>query len=180
MICKSIFGLLAVTALALGCSSAQASTLVSAADPTVLDSQSVLMQQSGASTTPLVIPGAGELFVTLTDLKFPTSFASLQYAVSDAGDTMIPLTSAGTMMTLDLTAPTTLYANVFSTIGTTPGLYNLTATFVSNTSTVSLPGSAVSMAGGGLLLLLLGLCTDSFAQARRRVDEHATVTTPMA
>ncbi len=180
MTCKAILGLLAAFTLALGYTEARASVLPAPADTSVLASQSELLQQSGAEAMTLSIPDAGELFVTLTDLKFPTSFASLDYAVSDAAGALIPLTSAGTLMTLDLTGPTTLYADVFATVGGSAGLYNLTATFVSDTSTVALPGSVVSMAGGILLLLLLFLCADSFALAHRVTDQHATVTTDMA
>jgi hypothetical protein len=177
---KVLFGLLATFALALPYSGVQASMLSSTADTSVLASQSLLIEQSGANTTALSIPGAGELFVTLTDLNFPAPFASLQYALSDAAGTMVPLTNAGTVISLDLTGPTMPYANVFETLGGTDGLYNLTASFLSNSSTVTLPSSVVSMAGGGLLLLLLSLCADSFAQAHRRNEQHAPVTTSVA
>jgi hypothetical protein len=121
---------------------------------TVLASDSVLLQQSSAETTSLAIPGPGELFVTLTDLQFPTSFSSLQYAVSSTAGALVSPTSAGTTTTLDLTAPATLYANVFATVGPGgAGLYNLTATFV---SAVPLPGSLGLLAGGALLLGLRG------------------------
>jgi hypothetical protein len=137
--------------------SAQASSESGSAigNVTVLASESVLLQESGATTTSLAIPGAGELFVTLTDLQFPTSFSSLQYAVSNAIDTLVAPTNAGTTTTLDLTAPTTLYANVFATVGQGgAGLYNLTATFV---SAVPLPDSIGLLASGGLLIGLLVL-----------------------
>lgn len=172
--------LLVTFALALGGTGARASVLASTADASVLASQSLLIEQSGANTTVLNIPGAGELFVTLTDLEFPTSFASLQYAVSNAAGAMVPLTNAGTLTTLNLTGPTTLYAEVFDTLGGTDGLYNLTASFLSNSATVALPGSAVSMAGGGVLLLLLSLCADRLAHAHCGKEQHAPVTTPMA
>jgi hypothetical protein len=137
-------------------SSVQASNQAGApsGNVSVLASESVLLQESGATTTSLAIPGPGELFVSLTDLQFPTSFSSLQYAVSAAVGTPGALTAAGTMTTLDLTAPTTLYANVFATVGASgAGLYNLTATFV---SAVPLPGSFGLFASGALLLGLRG------------------------
>ena len=84
MSCKTMFGLLVTFVLASGFTSAQASALSSNADTFVLASQSLLVQQSGANTTALSIPGAGELFVTLTDLQFPTSFASLQFEIGRA------------------------------------------------------------------------------------------------
>jgi hypothetical protein len=121
----------------------------------VLASESVLLQESGAMTTSLAIPGPGELFVTLTDLQFPTSFSSLQYAVSNAIDTLVAPTNAGTTTTLDLTAPTTLYANVFATVGQGgAGLYNLTATFV---SAVPLPDSIGLLVSGAFLIGLLAM-----------------------
>jgi hypothetical protein len=179
MSARAIWTLLSALALAVANAGAQASQLVSNSDTSVLASQSLLLQQSGANATTLAIPGAGELFVTLSDLKFPTSFASLEYAVTDADGTLIPLTNAGTEMTLDLTAPTTLYADVFATLGGNVGLYNFTATFVSS-APVPLPDSALSFAGGAVLLVLVALCADCFAQRRDRAHQHAFVTTPMA
>lgn len=120
----------------------------------VLTSSSVLMEESGTNTTALVAPGPGELFVTVTDLQFPTSFASLQYGITDASGTILPLTAGNTTTTINLTAPDTLYANVFATVGSGgAGLFNLTATFV---SAVPLPASLGLFAGGGLLLALGG------------------------
>src|SRR6202020_1895584 len=62
----------------------------------VLASESILLQESGATTTSLAIPGPGDLFVTLTDLQFPTSFSSLQYGVSTATGTLVAPVGAGT------------------------------------------------------------------------------------
>jgi hypothetical protein len=155
--CKSILLVLTVAALALGHgSNVHASNEIGAAsgNVSVLASESVLLQESGAMTTSLAIPGPGELFVTLTDLQFPTSFSKLNYAVSAAVGPPLAQTDAGMMTTLDLTAPTTLYANVFATVGASgAGLYNLTATFV---SAVPLPGSLGLFASVALLLGLRG------------------------
>jgi hypothetical protein len=148
---RVILGLVAV--LCLVCHPA-----ISRASPmdgvSVLASDSVLLTQSGANSTPLAIPGAGELFVSVTDLQFPTSFSALNYAVANASGTVVPMTAAGKVSTLNLTAPTTLYANVFATLGGGAGLYNLTATFVSATA-VPLPGSLGCLAGAAALLMLL-------------------------
>ena len=156
MNCKGL--LLAVTFVALAWahgSCALASNQIGSAsgNVSVLASESVLLQGSNATTTSLAISGPGQLFVTLTDLQFPTPFSPLQYAVSSVvgNPTLI---NAGTMTTLDLTVPTTLYVNVFATVGASgAGLYNLTATFV---SAVPLPGSLGLLAGGSLLLGLRG------------------------
>jgi hypothetical protein len=156
---KGLLLALIVPILAWGfASSARASSEAGAptGNVSVLVSESVLLQESGGTTATLAIPGPGELFVTLTDLQFPTSFASLQYAVSSSGTTGA-LTSAGTTTTLDLTAPTTLYANVFATVGASgAGLYNLTATFFGTGAPVPLPGTLGLFASGGLLLTLWG------------------------
>jgi hypothetical protein len=154
---KATFVSLTLTALAWAYGdTAQASNQagIPSGNVTVLSSESVLLEQSSAETTSLAISGPGELFITLTDLQFPTSFSSLQYAVSTAAGTLVAPTNAGTTTTLDLTAPATLYANVFATVGPVgAGLYNLTATFVSG---VPLPGSLGLFAGGALLLGLRG------------------------
>jgi hypothetical protein len=155
---KSIFLLLAVSLLASGYGgSARASNEdgTPTGNVTVLASESVLLQESGAMTTSLAIPGAGDLFVTLTDLQFPTSFSSLEYAVAGTVGTLVAPTGAGTVTPpLQLTVPTTLYVNVFATVAQgSAGLYNLTATFV---SAVPLPGSLGLFAGGALLVCLRG------------------------
>jgi hypothetical protein len=123
--------------------------------PLVLASESVLLQESGAMTTSLSIPGPGKLFVTLTDLQFPTSFSSLEYFVSNSSGPLVGPVSAGSQMppTLDLTAPTTLYVNVFAAVtGNSAGLFNLTATFY---SAVPLPGSIGLFATAAALIGLL-------------------------
>jgi hypothetical protein len=136
--------------------SARASLLPGAANASVLTSQSLLVQQSVANTTSLNITGAGQLFVTLTDLGFVSPFSSLTYALASATASMTPMTAAGTTITLAVTGPTTLYADVFATPGGAAGLFNLTATFLPSAAAVPLP-SGISMLGGYLLLSLLGL-----------------------
>jgi hypothetical protein len=130
----------------------------------------MLVQQSGAVSTPLVIPGAGELFVTLTDMDFPTAFSQLQYAITSATGSMTSLVNAGVQTELDLTSAATLYANVFATLGGSAGLYNLTATFIPGgaSGAVPLPASGALLAVGCLLALLLGL-------RRNRPDQAAIV-----
>jgi hypothetical protein len=162
--CKSILLVLSVAALAWAHGSgAHAANEIGAAsgNVSVLASESVLLQESAAMTTSLAIPGPGELFVTLTDLQFPTSFNTLTYAVSATAGPPLASAAAGTMSSLDLTAPMTLYANVFATVGTGgAGLYNLTATFV---SAVPLPGSLGLFAGAALLLGLRGRRRPAFS-----------------
>jgi hypothetical protein len=123
--------------------------------PTVLYSQSSLVTGSAPSVTTLNVPGPGELFLTLTDLSFPAPFASLKFALTDTESALVGLAPPGTL-TLDLTKPTQLYAEVFDTaaVGPDMGLYNLTATFLSS-SPVPLPATGLLL-GGGLLVLLLG------------------------
>jgi hypothetical protein len=172
----------AAVALALSLSVAEASALPVSADTTssVLASQSLLVQGSAVTNTTLKAPGAGELFLTLTDLQFPTSFASLQFALTDASSTLVGMRNSGTM-SIDLTAPMTVYADVFATTQGGFGLYNLSATFVSS-SAVPLPGGAVSLASGCMLLLWFWLSAERLAPraARRSGSTQATVTTPVA
>jgi hypothetical protein len=175
---KAVLWLSGVLAAAGSISGAQASTLGASGDstPVVLAYLTELEQGSQPSVTPLDVPSAGELSVTLTDMQFPSPFASLQFALADANSMLTMLSNAGTT-TLDLTAPITLYADVFATSQTGgSGLYNLTAAFVPSSS-VPLPPSAASLAGG-LLVLLLGLC--NIALSRGRGPTQATVTTPVA
>ena len=153
---------LTLSVLACTCGSNAHASNETGATATVLASQSVLLQESGSTSTELVVPGPGTLIVSVTDLQFPTSFSTLAYAVSDSIGTVLPLTtvtgpnstSTSSTSTFKMTAPDTLYANVFATVGAGgAGLFNLTATFVSG---VPLPGSLGLFAGGGLLLILVG------------------------
>lgn len=184
---KTMLCLIGALALAGGLSSANAAILGADSGDTasVLYSNSQMVQGAAANVATLTTPGAGELFLTLTDLDFPTSFASLQFALTDASAVLgSGLVDAGTVLTLDLTQPTTLYADVFAlTKGQAGvGLYNLTATFL-DSSPVPLPATGLLLAGG-LLLLLLGLYSDRLAQmlvrARERLDVQAPVTASMA
>lgn len=164
-----LLGALAVVPLA------QSATLTSgpASAASVLYSDSQLVQGSEASVAALQIPSAGNLFLSLTDLRFPDPFASLQFDLTGTQNALVGLSPSGTTLTLGLTGPATLYANVFATAQgpLDIGLYNLTATFLT-TAPVSLPASGALLAGiTSLALLLDGLL-------RRR--EQATVTTAMA
>jgi hypothetical protein len=149
-VCAGLAGLL-------GNPAAQASPLTADADAatSVLVSQLHLVQGDAAIETTLTAPSAGVLSVSLTDLQFPTSFASLQFALTDATSTVVGLRDAGTM-SIDLTAPTTLYADVFAASAAGYGLFNLSASF-EGSSPVPLPGGAVSLASGCLLLLWFSL-----------------------
>jgi hypothetical protein len=141
----------------------------------VLADQTLFVTGSQATATPLNAPGAGELSVTLTDMDFPSPFASLQFALADTGSSLTATSNASTM-SLDLTAPITVYADVFASSQAGGGLYNLTATFTP-TSAVPLPPSAASLAAG-LLVMLLTLGNVQLPHGRK--STQATVTTSMA
>jgi hypothetical protein len=131
---------------------AKASTLP---DATVLYSDSPMVQGSADTLTTLSVPGAGELFLTLTDLDFPSPFSSLKFSLTDTAGALVGFADPGTL-TLDLTKPTTLYADVIATTqaGTEAGLYNLTATFL-DASPVPLPASGLLLGGGIALALFI-------------------------
>lgn len=155
---SSSIALVATLALFGGLGSANASTLPSdpsVGTPTVLYSQSSLVQGESASVTTLDVPGAGELFLTLTDLDFMNTFSSLDFSLSSSQTDLVGLADAGTLH-LNTTGPTTLYADVFANLPTASddGLYNLTATFLSSADAapVPLPGAGVMLAGALMLL----------------------------
>ena len=158
-------------ALILAMQAAHASTMTSAPTYTasLIFDASVLVQGDSATVDPLQIPGAGELFLTLTDLDFPSPFAALSLSIADAaGGSLATSAGAGTL-TLEVSGPMTLYADVFTTPqgSTDLGLYNISATFVSATP-VRLPASGLLLAaivGPGALLL---------RAARRRADNCNT------
>jgi hypothetical protein len=134
----------------------------------VLTSDSEAVQQSGADMLTFSTPGAGEVFVTVTDLitaadaGFFAPFASLQYGLTDAEGLDTGMINAGVTTSLTVGGATTIDANVFDLLGGHPGLFNLTATFVPASLTVPLPASGVSIIGGGLMLL--------FGARRRRAS----------
>lgn len=134
---------------------ARASTLPG---PTVLYSNSWLTSGNSAESTALQVPAAGELFVTLTDLAFPDSYTSLDLSLTDGTSTLESLPNPGEL-TLDLTQPSTLYADVFGEV-TGEGLYNLTATFLPS-APVPLPASCWLLASA-----LMGLVWCAQRRAR--------------
>jgi hypothetical protein len=152
MTCKALICSLAVGLMALRFADVHASSV-----EVVLTSQSFLVQQSGADMIFFASPGAGELFVTLTDLDFPAPFTSLQYGLDDAAGLKTGMSNAGVETTETLSGATTFEADIFSVLGSnaSAGLYNFTATFLpAGAATVPLPASGISMIGG--LMLLLG------------------------
>jgi hypothetical protein len=139
-------------------------------DASVLYSAPQMVQGTQAYGTPLQIPGAGELTLTLSDLQFPKAFAALTFTVSDAQMALTGPTGAGTL-SLNLTGPATLYADVFATAAQSAsdsGLYSLTATFLGQSpAPVPLPASGALFAGALLAAALaLGWSAPATVTAR--------------
>jgi hypothetical protein len=172
---KAILSLIAV--FGLGWQSGQAATLTSTSSASVLYSGAQLVQGSLAGVTALSIPSAGELFVSLTDLQFPDPFSSLKFDLSDTQSTKTAMSNPGTL-TLNLTGPATLYANVFAKAGGSSnlGLYNLTATFM---GTANPAGAPVPLPATGALLAAVTTLAALFELVGRR-RARTTVTTAVA
>lgn len=146
--------LMAAMSLVAGVSAAHASTLGPDDDSTtVLYSQSSLVQGNASSVTTLDVPSSGELFLTLTDLDYPSTFSALNFSLSSSQTDLVGLAQPGTL-TLNVPGPMTLYADVFATsqASSNLGLYNLTATFLS-AAPVPLPAGGLLL-GSGLVLLM--------------------------
>lgn len=108
------------------------------------------------STTPINVPGPGELYVTLTDQNSP-SFASLQFALTDSDTTLVPLADAGVVESIDLSQAQVAQGISVNISGATQdgyGLYSLEATLVPQAS-VPLPPPAWVLLSS--LVCLLGL-----------------------
>lgn len=124
--------------------------------PTVLLSKSVLVEGDDPSVMMIKVPAAGEIFATATDLAFPQPLEQLQFALSGTTGPLVSLSNPGTI-TLDVTKPMTLYAEVFAVAQDGPdlGLYNLTVTWMAGPMPVPLPASGWLL--GAALAVGLGL-----------------------
>lgn len=177
MKCKTILGLLTILACNLVATTSHASSL---GTPTVLYNGWRAVQGYQANATTLQLPSAGVLSLTLTDLNFPTSFASgsLQLDLTDSSSTLLGLEGPGTW-NVDVTGPMTLYANVFANaqgLGVANiGLYTLTASFMS-TAPVTLPATGTLLASVTLLAGLLELLW----RMRRKGEGFARTTVTLA
>lgn len=157
---------------------AHASVLGADADssdsPTVLFSQSTLVMGALSNVTTFNVPSAGELFLTLSDLNYTSPFASLTFYTTNDLSAEVGQAQAGTLQ-LDLTGPTTLYAEVFATAqgSKDAGMYNLTATFLDDPSSpVPLPASGGLLAAS--ILLWLGIGAVRKAGGLSRIGECLT------
>jgi len=129
----------------------------------VLYSQSQLVQGNQGQSMSIVVPSAGELLLTLTDLKFTSAFNALKFGISDSASALVGMADPGTL-TLDVPGPTTLYAQVLASAqgSFNMGLYNLTATFLPGSSPVPVPAS------GWLLAAALGFGLWSMSRRSQR------------
>lgn len=162
---KTVF-LLAFLGLMAALPRAHASVLgaddASLGTPTVIYSQSTPVQGSLSTVATLDVPSAGELFVTLSDLDYTSTFASLTFYLTNDLSAEVGQAQPGTLQ-LSLTGPTTLYAAVFATAqgSQDAGMYNLTATFLGSPgsdSLVPLPASGALLAAALLLWLGIAAC----------------------
>lgn len=135
---KAWVGLLALTMLALGAArTADAATIVL--------EQSGLLGGAQTAVTPVIIPGAGTLSVTLTDLAWPTRLTTLSFALSDATSVLGRMTAPGTK-NFTVGGAASLYAHVYGTASgpLDLGLFSLRVQFVP----VPLPSAAVLLLAG--------------------------------
>lgn len=149
----------------LGGESTDSSSLVLYNDPT-------LVEGTAAKVIAIKVPSPGDLQLTLTDEGFTSSFASIQFGVTEPDAVLSALTGPGTL-TVDLTKPTTLYAEVFAvTQGSMGvGLYDLKATLLT-TSPVPLPQTSWLLALP-LVLLLRYLASSARLASDRDAGESA-------
>lgn len=135
----------------------------SAQNGTMLVSKSVLVEGDDPSVTMISVPVPGDVSFTTTDLDFPQALEQLQLAIIGTSGPLMSLSGPGTL-TLDVTKPTTLYAEVFPMAQDGPdfGLYNLTVRL--GAGPVPLPASGLLLGGA----LLLGLALYQRPSMRRR------------
>ena len=126
----------------------------SPANASMLLNQNYLATSSSADSAPeLDISGAGTLTVTVTDQNSLSPFSSLQFFLGSVSTALTPMQSAGTPLSLDLTAPQKVYVDVLDSLGPSGyGIYNIAADFSPSAATPA-PGSLICFLGAGLLLL---------------------------
>ena len=135
---KNWRGLLALMLLALG--AARGSDAA-----TIVLEQSGLLGGAQTVVTPLIVPGAGTLQVTLTDLAWPTRMTTLSFALSDATSVLGRMAAPG-MSNFTVGGAANLYAHVYGTAAgpLDLGLYSLRVQF----TPVPLPSAAVLLLAG--------------------------------
>jgi hypothetical protein len=123
---------------------------------------------------PLSIPTPGVLTLTMTQFNFPAPADPLDFDIANATSLLAGPQLAGTI-SLDLTTPVQLYANVFDPNPNGEGLYNLSASFMSSNA-VPLPPALASLVGGLVVLLLT---IGNLTQAGKEGTGRTNVTTSM-
>lgn len=162
---KILLCALAALALDISGQQAQASTLTASSSSGVLFSNLEAIQGSVASSTQFTIPSAGELFLTFTDLNFPSALSSIDFGILENGQTLQTQSGSGGTLEAYFSGPTTLYAQVFASSATSAwGAYNLTANFIAS-SPVPLPATGALLAAVTFLAGLLELTSRRRAQA---------------
>jgi len=149
-------GVGALLALVLGAQGARAATLSANPASAVATIPSLftvsgdmpgskLVQGSSATVTTIQLDAAGTLSFTLTDKLFTSALGALSFAVTDANTALATMSGPGTL-SMAVTGPVTLYADVFATAQGTAntGLYNLQVSFA--------PAVPVPVPASGLLL----------------------------
>jgi hypothetical protein len=111
--------------------------------------------------TPIVIPVAGTLTITLSDLAWPEALQSLSFSLTDTHSVLAQLVSPG-VLTVDISTPGQYFGFVY---GAAQGALNLGLYSVSLSLTPSVPQVPVPAAAW----LLLSGCGALFSFRRRRV-----------
>lgn len=135
---KKFSGMLALLLLALA-------AVRSADAATIVLEQSGLIGGTQTVVTPMIIPGAGTLQVTLTDLQWPERLTTLSFALSDA-TTVLGRMAAPGMQNFTVGGAANLFAHVYGTAAgpLDLGLYSLRVQF----TPVPLPSAAVLLLAG--------------------------------
>lgn len=113
----------------------------------ILFQSSTMVTSANINLTELDITTPGTLYVSLSDVKWPSALNALSFTLFNSSE-IIGTKLAGNW-TFDIASPSTFFASIFASPGSaTAGLYNVQINFQSAVAPVPLPAAAWLLLSG--------------------------------